>query len=44
MTDEELKNVKYFLVEYYIYVDIMSKSKQPGDVIVQPEVNNEQNN
>ena len=44
MTDEELKEVKYFIVEYYIYVDVMNKTRQSGDIIVQPEDNDEPNN
>lgn len=34
MTDSELENVKMFVVEYYIYLDIMSKLQQPNDIIV----------
>ena len=34
MTDSELENVKMFVVEYYIYLDIMSKLRQPNDILV----------
>ena len=49
MTDEELKNVKMFVVEYYVYLDIMSKTKKSDDIVVTSsggsnESNNQENN
>lgn len=44
MTDDELKNVKVFVVEYYEYIDIMSKLKKPDDIIVTSGGSNESNN